>query len=470
MDRLLFPIGTTWKARRELDALFSNVERSAATSQRCLHLLREHPSLAKQRHQHWLHCPLSFLLESGADLPSVMEVYAMYPPALSQRVTLRQSCTIFPLHVACEQGRVAQDVIPFLVQQCPRATRQRNWHKESPLHLILRNPHRSASVAEVQALLDHSHDGAIQEETSMHRATPLSIAFQNEHTSEEVMNVLIQRLPTDFTKLELGGTSTIRNNGVISLSRPSHRHARMSLKRAHALCKILPRLKVFHCLVPDWDPDAFDTVLENLPSLFQLEELTMTMVHLDDDEDATPLMTAFRRLLEHTNNLRLLLLEFTVPYQKEKFELKSRVIRAFLEQLLDGLRQNDSLVELHLYYGGVKKAMNELSYFTKEFWPSLCRLLETNTTLKQATVSLGKQGDSKGIIGAEEQRARFLMNLNQYGRCRFRNASSVTGREVASMLDAVNQSSDLSIGNDKLDAIYGLLSQAPVVWSSIALR
>jgi hypothetical protein len=458
----LFRHAGLWKARRELDEMFSDwrysqiLDRFETRAQRCVEILRAHPSLATKRYKGKLQYPLSFLLEAGADLASVQEVYGMYPPALSQRVTLLENCRIFPLHVACQRGLVPDNVIPFLVESFPRAAKQKNWHREGPLHLLLQNPRRSASVVEVEALLD-IYEEALIEQKSL-KGTALAVAFRSGHTHQEILNLLIQRLPKDFVQLDLGGGTNNMANGVVALSRRSD-HKKIGLTQSRALCKVLPQLKVFNCIVHEWEPNAFKAVLYKFRHLPKLEELTLCVPPPSTTKDTD--FEALRLLLTNSSNLQRILLDFTL-YRKDTsgLEVLRTKVSACLQHLLIGLDNNHSLLEVYIC-GGIK-ALNE-EYFRLEFWPSVCRILANNTVLQRISISR-MPGDVNHIVECE-QVCHLLTYLNRFGRRKFRDPS-LNALDIVGLLVQVNQSFLVDKQNRRLDVLYCLLHEAPAIWSS----
>lgn len=164
-----------WMARQKLAGIIasSTYPGSSAPEEnppQYLRLLRRHPKLARQRFERRRNCfssgaifPLSFALEMGATLEVVKEVFDMNPLAANKKVIQNQSSyhSDYPLHHACQLGQVSPEVIQFLAHAAPRIVSSVNSCKHLPLHLILRNPRRSATFSEVETLLE-IYEGAIE--------------------------------------------------------------------------------------------------------------------------------------------------------------------------------------------------------------------------------------------------------------------------------------------------------------------
>ncbi|CAB9507165.1 expressed unknown protein [Seminavis robusta] len=469
-------------ARRELKRIiaqnwYSNSisqEKRQRKEQSTLKLLKRYPKLAQQgfaRKEGWskrlkrkrIMSPLSFLVELGANVSTVQQVCELVPdvvPARDYVVLYPRSNTgnsrepgDYPLHRACQLGRVSDQVVIYLARKYPQHVSARGTDGYLPLHALLRNPTRSATLQEVQTLLD-IHPDAIQDDCGF--GTPVVLACKSSHTTPDVLEELTQQYSENQFQLggvvaeAFGARYVERNDGRISFN----------LSQAQTVSLMLPRLKTFTCLPRDWHFNAFQHVMRELNHQKQLKDLSL---HLPcslfwDNKEA---FDAIQQLLEQNTVLECLHLDFGNDNNDNGFGYKW--IRTCLVRVVSGLCQNHSLQECHLS-GGILARLPMDFYRKKFFGPLSMVLQESNLSLQWISIA-----PLMCMLPEEGTQVLYWTRLNRFGRAKARDPS-LDNRELGELLvkanDWLESAEHASFENDPINVLFGLLRECPSVWAS----
>jgi len=463
--------------------------------QKCCQLLKQYPKLASKRYRRNDGCfvgryqtifPLCFLLELGASLEMIREIYQLYPQAVSQPVhvesdndgnhtkngnhhdnhtnhrnnknpppqqrrtsttttttttpTTSSRTTEFPLHVACLHGRVAPEVVIFLVHAFADAILVHDRHGKTPLHLLLWTPHRSATVPELEAMVHYYPECVTTPGPCF--GTPVFLALKRRHVPENVQELHFGGRPIRTTIApNERTTATTTNSYILDNSRNSsnnhhrlRRHdkkfAQLKYYQAQALVPLFSQLHTLTCTPNEWDPRAFEYVMTHMthasctlrdvtlympPSLlFRGTAATTNHIKKKDIPVSPPFL--LQQLLLHSPCLEHLEIDFgyhdlsSFPYSSHYHHNNNnnREVAAYLQHglkpclhnILQGLVGSPTstssssmsssslssccrLKTLHLRGGGMERLA---SFFKTKFWPPLIDNLERHNTTLQVIV------------------------------------------------------------------------------------
>jgi hypothetical protein len=458
-----------WLARKELAGIvvkscYSNWSSVDEVPPRFLLLLRRHPKLASERFLRHNRrgvpsnvYPLSLLMELGARVSIVKEVFEMYPEALKEPVN-QNSSSDFPLHLACQIGRVSPKVIRFLARAAPEFVSQEDSCYHLPLHSILRNPGRSAAVSEVEALLD-IYEGALEKNCGF--GTPITVALKSMHTTRSVLELLLRRLSNTH---QWGDTLHIPGDKVIKCGHyrciPKYdRNSTIALLHAEAISVILPHIRTFSCHPSQWQPQAFLHLMQNLKVQNSLVDLSLHMPPslLCQSEN---ICDSVQQLLEENVSLKFLHIDFGFhPFNEERQNIAG-AIQPCMKALVRGLHHNTSLEECYLS-GDVLQLVSE-SFLRIDICLPIAKLLqETNVTLTRVAFAHLRY---MKVPPLESELLRYWLGLNRYGREKARNPDFTIQNLISIILNIANETVQHEL--DTVNFLYGLLRECPGLWSN----
>eukprot|EP00565_Helicotheca_tamesis_P006874 CAMPEP_0185729118 /NCGR_PEP_ID=MMETSP1171-20130828/4479_1 /TAXON_ID=374046 /ORGANISM="Helicotheca tamensis, Strain CCMP826" /LENGTH=251 /DNA_ID=CAMNT_0028397895 /DNA_START=37 /DNA_END=789 /DNA_ORIENTATION=- len=134
--------------------------------------------------------PLHQAILLRANIRVVQSIYNSYPPAIEycEKGSDDEIASNTALQIAIVNA--STDVILFLLDKWPEASRKKDWYGYTPLHLACKY---SPSTELVTALLEH-HPDAIREK-SYQGHTPLHLACSSSKVQPKVILTLIEKWP-----------------------------------------------------------------------------------------------------------------------------------------------------------------------------------------------------------------------------------------------------------------------------------
>ena len=404
---------------------------------RYLHLLRLHPSLARDRFRRRVGMwgdefsiyPLVFCIEIGASLDIIQEVFDMFPEALSQPVSPLEGD--YPLHLACSQLHKAPvSVILFLAQAYADAVKMEDLDGFLPLHRLLYKPQRAATLHEVHTLLDIYPQSQAFDCVF---GSPLLLAMDAGGTKRDVLTCLIKRFPKDITELHLG--ERVPHSGRKPAPGSRKNYSVMSLDHARLVTPILSQIHTLTLTPQQWSPRAFLQVMMELyrqPQLVELDlHLPPNLLQRDDF-----CCSMIQQLLQQNRGLRHLAIDFghgagDVSYSPNP-DLSGT--ETCLHYLGAGLCQNHTLQTVHVAKNNILTHL-QANLFRRAIWIPLAKVLQlTNATLQVVSIP---HVDREENLPKDGQVVQYYARLNQFGRKQARDPR-ITTLQFVRLLQVVN--------------------------------
>lgn len=470
-----------WMAKKQLASLIDCYRGAPAEgADQCLRLLRRYPKLAHGRYERrvkylvsgGIH-PLAFVLEMGAGLEIAREVHEMYPPAVREAVYISSmGRPDFPLHLACQLGRVPPEVIQFLAHAAPKVVAYKDSFRHFPLHSILRNSFRSATVAEVETLLD-IYPAAIDQDCGA--GTPPVVSLKSSHATKDVLELLMHRFSSHCGEFRLPTRDIVKTvDGVRYIEGYDRIHI-ITLAHAEALAILLQydSIRTFSCLPKRWHRDAFLSLMKCLKEARFLLDLSLHVppsLFCVDGKSDEEVCCSLQRLLEENTMLECLHIDF--GYEQRVLGAP-KAAQKCLRALTLGLCANRSLRECYLS-GSILTQSNDIlevlkkqEVVRKELWAPLAdSVRKANSSLEWISLEMMPLANRQEL-SKEALRVQYWTALNRCGRAQVRNPD-FSILDLVELITKANQKErlvDFVVG-----ITYGLLQECPGLWSSSALQ
>lgn len=450
-----------------------------------LHLLRLHPSLARDRFRRRVGMwgdefsiyPLVFCIEIGASLAIIQEVFDMYPEALSQPVSPLEGD--YPLHLACSQLHKAPvSVILFLAQAYADAVKMEDLDGFLPLHRLLYKPQRAATLHEVHTLLDIYPQS---QSFNCVFGSPLLLAMDADPTKRDVLTCLILRFPKDITELQFGERVLHQDRKPTPGSRKIY--SVMALDHARLITPLLPQISSLTMTPQQWSPRAFAHLMPELyrqPQLIELDlHLPPNLLQRDDFACST-----IQQLLQHNRGLEHLSIDFGHGAGESSYSPNPDLsgTESCLHYLGAGLCQNDTLRTCHVAKNIIANLQANL--FRRAIWIPLAKVLQlTNENLEVISIPHVEKEEN---LPKDGQTVQYYARLNKFGRKRARDPH-VTLDEFVTLLvmasehprwQTITHTSSTKVPQPLEDGnghslqlqlhnvLFGLLHECPSRWTS----
>jgi len=433
--------------------------------------LRTRPELAREKFHFWeinddvrnrpvLLYPLMILLchHGEVDLNIIEEVYALYPEALRERQCRQgragRQREFLPLHHLL--GRHSSDeIFQFVLSKYPLAAAQSysSIFYRLPLHNEVGHL-GTRRTSRIKALVD-AYPNAIAIKAGAGvgypglpgTRTPLQVAFEllphndgGHGIDTEAVAYMFDRCPRDMDEFSVGLYYGKRD--VVDLD------------RAKLLDKILPQLKLLHCV----DKFKYKHTQECSPA-FTSPAFVYLMEQLQEPNTASNLQDLEIALAKNdkvsANALEQFLGSKTCSLVRFDLYLNNRLHGdSILECIARGLVSNRTLKRLSITAKTGFKFSN-LSYLERVFE-------DHNDTLEEVHIKDRSSSQRPAMC-----RIRYYCELNRYGRAKIRRATP-RGADLVEMLEAAGseQTASRSSRNScSTHAIqYGLLRESPSIW------
>lgn len=388
-----------------------------ANPPRYLHLLRLHPSLAKDRFRRTVGLwgdefsiyPLVFCIEIGAPLAIIREVFDMCPEALSQPVSPLEGD--YPLHLACSQlHKNPVSVILFLAQAYADAVKMEDLDGFLPIHRLLYKPQRAATLHEVHSLLEIYPQS--QAATCVF-GSPLLLAMDNEMVSKrDVLSCLIARFPPDITDLQLGERVLHENRMPTPGSRKNY--GAMTLDHARLIGRLLAQIQTLTLTPQQWSTRAFTHLMVELyrqPQLIELDlHLPPNLLQRDDNACAT-----LQQLLQQNRGLLHLAIDFGSGAGDASSYTPNPDLsgtETCLHYLGAGLCQNSTLKTCHVSKNNITQL--QPNFFRRAIWKPLAKVLQASNSMLEV-VSI-PHVEHEENMPKDGKTAYYYARLNKFGR------------------------------------------------------
>lgn len=464
---------------------------SIELANQCLRLLRRYPKLAQERYEGRVNWtipgglnPLTFVLRMGATLDIVKEVHDLYPNAVSEVAYTKPALPShfrlgigrkpdFPLHKACQWGGNPPEVIQFLARAAPKVVAKKDSLDHLPLHSILRNSSRSATVTEVETLLD-IYPAAIEEDCG--RGTPAIVAHKCSRTTNDVLELLMQRSSIGGGEFHLPSRdNVVKTEDGFRYILSYDRFHTITLPDAQALATLLQHdsIRTISCLPKWWHRDAFLYLMKRFKESQFLLDLSLHVppskdLFCVDGKSGEEVCHSLQSLLEENTTLQCLHIDFGTLHREQ--EVPKATHQKCIRALVPGLCANRSLRECYLsgsiltQPSDTHAALKKQEDLRKELWAPLAdNLRQDNLSLEW--ISLAMVHGDKQELSKEALQVQYWTALNRCGRAKARNPN-LSNRGLVQLITKANQ---LKPEIDFITGItYGLLQECPGLWSSSA--